>query len=317
MSQTFEKVVDKNVIEGTRYFISLVDLGSYTAVKNYYSVEISTVRNKLELLESYLGVKLTTPSRNKIDITDDGKKYYLSCNKLYTDLQNTILSSKYKGIDKLKYIRLFGTRAFVEYILPKIHQIDDKGEYTFTSDTYLLNQTISYLYQLCNYDVALIAAKDLEKIDQDNWIVCSTIDSVNLPSKIYVNQELINQYDLINNPENVFHLPFILRKDHTAFSLNVRIKGKDISKTIENIKYLVEDDNYKVMLIGNGLGAGVLLDNYSQISKSNIIALDNIISETFHQKVAVIVSKHVSGKTKLIKFLRKQVDSYIKTVLKI
>lgn len=71
------------------------------------------------------------------------------------------------------------------------------------------------------------------------------------------------------------------------------------------------------MLIENGLGAGVLLDNYSQISKSNIIALDNIISETFHQKVAVIVSKHVSGKTKLIKFLRKQVDSYIKTVLKI
>ncbi|APD41869.1 hypothetical protein [Francisella orientalis] len=79
MSQNFGKVIDKNVIEGTRYFISLVELGSYTAVKNYYSVEISTVRNKLELLESYLGVKLTRPSRNKIDITDCGKKYYLSC----------------------------------------------------------------------------------------------------------------------------------------------------------------------------------------------------------------------------------------------
>ncbi|MBY7734537.1 LysR family transcriptional regulator [Francisella philomiragia] len=316
MSQNFGKVVDKNVIEGTRYFISLVELGSYTAVKNYYSVEISTVRNKLELLESYLGVKLTRPSRNKIDITDCGKKYYLSCSKLYTDLQNTILSSKYNGIDKLKYIRLFGTRSFVEYILPNIHQIDDKCEYTFTSDTYLFDQTASYLYQLCNYDIALIAAKDLEKIDQDNWVVCATVDSISLPSKIYVNQELMSRYDLTNNPENVFNLPFILRGDHTAFSLNVKIKGKTTSKAIENIRYIVEDDNYKVMLIEQGLGAGILLDNYSQISKSDIVALDNIISETFHEKVVVIVSKYISNKTKIIKFLRRQVDSYVNTILK-
>ncbi|AJI59316.1 transcriptional regulator, LysR family [Francisella tularensis subsp. holarctica LVS] len=38
MSKIIKEVVDKNVIEGTRYFISLVELGSYTAVKNLYSV---------------------------------------------------------------------------------------------------------------------------------------------------------------------------------------------------------------------------------------------------------------------------------------
>ncbi|MBF9009338.1 LysR family transcriptional regulator, partial [Francisella tularensis] len=98
MSKIIKEVVDKNVIEGTRYFISLVELGSYTAVKNLYSVEINTVRSKLELLEKYLGVKLVQPNSNKIEITRDGKKYYASCHRLYTDLENSILSSKYKGI---------------------------------------------------------------------------------------------------------------------------------------------------------------------------------------------------------------------------
>lgn len=315
MSNCIKETIDKNIIEATRYFVSLVELGSYTAVKKFYSIEINTLRNKLELLESYLGVKLTQPIGNKIEITDCGKKYYASCHKLYADLQNSILSSKYKGMDALKYIRIFGTRAFVEYILPNIHQIDDKGEYTFTSDSYLMYQTTSYLYQLSNYDIALIAAKDLDKIDKDNWIVCASIDSVNLPSKIYVDQKLIGEYDLDNNPENVFKLPFILRRDHTAFSLNITINGQSTNKTIENIKYLVEDDNYKVMLIEKGLGAGVLLDNYTKISSSRIVALDNITSETFHERVVAMVSKHIPNRAKIVKFLREQVDNYVKTVL--
>ena len=32
MSKVIKEVVDKNVIEGTRYFISLVELGSYTVL---------------------------------------------------------------------------------------------------------------------------------------------------------------------------------------------------------------------------------------------------------------------------------------------
>ncbi|MFV9930884.1 MAG: hypothetical protein AB8V03_02610 [Francisella endosymbiont of Hyalomma asiaticum] len=66
MSKVIKEVVDKNVIEETRYFISLVELGYNTSAKNLYSVEINTVRNKLELLEKYLGVKLLQPNSNKI-----------------------------------------------------------------------------------------------------------------------------------------------------------------------------------------------------------------------------------------------------------
>ncbi|QWU99136.1 LysR family transcriptional regulator [Francisella salimarina] len=315
MSRQVKEVVDKNIIEGTRYFISLVELGSYAAVKSYYSVEVNTIRNKLELLESYLGVKLIQSGSNKVEITKYGKKYYASCHKLYIDLENSILSSKYKGVDKLKYIRIFGTRTFVNYISPAIHEVDPKNEYTFTFDSYLLSQANSYIYQLNNYDIAFIAFKDLDKIDQDHWMVCATIDSVNLPSKIYVNQELLDKYDLKSNPLNVFELPFIMRRDQPSFSLNITVDGKSINQQIKNIKYLVEDDGHKVSLIDKGLGAGVLLDNYAKISNSSIISIDSITTETFYDMQAVIVSKHLRNRTKIIEFLRKQMNNYVSTVL--
>ncbi|WP_150464855.1 LysR family transcriptional regulator [Francisella sp. SYW-2] len=315
MSRQVKEVVDKNIIEGTRYFISLVELGSYAAVKSYYSVEVNTIRNKLELLESYLGVKLIQSGSNKVEITKYGKKYYASCHKLYIDLENSILSSKYKGVDKLKYIRIFGTRTFVNYISPAIHEVDPKNEYTFTFDSYLLSQANSYIYQLNNYDIAFIAFKDLDKIDQDHWMVCATIDSVNLPSKIYVNQELLDKYDLKSNPLNVFELPFIMRRDQPSFSLNITVDGKSVNQQIKNIKYLVEDDGHKVSLIDKGLGAGVLLDNYAKISNSSIISIDSITTETFYDMQAVIVSKHLRNRTKIIEFLRKQMNNYVSTVL--
>ncbi|AEI35519.1 MULTISPECIES: LysR family transcriptional regulator domain-containing protein [Francisella] len=315
MSRQVKEVVDKNIIEGTRYFISLVELGSYAAVKSYYSVEVNTIRNKLELLESYLGVKLIQSGSNKVEITKYGKKYYASCHKLYIDLENSILSSKYKGVDKLKYIRIFGTRTFVNYISPAIHEVDPKNEYTFTFDSYLLSQANSYIYQLNNYDIAFIAFKDLDKIDQDHWMVCATIDSVNLPSKIYVNQELLDKYDLKSNPLNVFELPFIMRRDQPSFSLNITVDGKSVNQQIKNIKYLVEDDGHKVSLIDKGLGAGVLLDNYAKISNSSIISIDSITTETFYDMQAVIVSKHLRNRTRIIEFLRKQMNNYVSTVL--
>ncbi|ASG68785.1 hypothetical protein fh0823_18970 [Francisella halioticida] len=193
MKNIAKEVVDRNIIEGTRYFISLVELGSYTAVKNFYSVEINTVRSKLEILEAFLEVKLTQANSNKIDITKDGMKYYLSCHRLYTDLESSILSAKDKGIDKLNYIRVFGTRVFINYLLQNLHEIDKN--YTFTFDSYLLYQSNTYFHHLNNYDIAIVTSKDLDKIDQDRWIICTSVDSANLPSRVYAGEEIIKEYD--------------------------------------------------------------------------------------------------------------------------
>lgn len=236
----------------------MVELGSYTAVKNFYSVEINTVRSKLEILEGFLGVKLTQANSNKIDITKDGMKYYSSCHRLYTDLESSILSAKHRGIDKLSYIRVFGTRVFINYLLQNLHEMDKGEAYTFTFDSYLLYQSNTYFYHLNNYDIAIITSKDLDKIDQDRWIICTNIDSASLPSRIYAGEKLIKKYDLDNNPRNILKVPFVFRRDTmNDQSLNFKFDDDDSNFLIKNLKYVVEDDNQKIKLIQGNLAAGV------------------------------------------------------------
>jgi hypothetical protein len=67
--------ISKDIIEGTRYFIKLVELGSYSAVKNLYAVELNTIKAKLELVEKYLDIKLIQNIQNKISPTANGVKY--------------------------------------------------------------------------------------------------------------------------------------------------------------------------------------------------------------------------------------------------
>ncbi|ABO47569.1 LysR family transcriptional regulator [Francisella tularensis subsp. tularensis] len=39
--------IHKDIIEATRYFLKLVELGSYSSVKKYYNVELNTIKNKI------------------------------------------------------------------------------------------------------------------------------------------------------------------------------------------------------------------------------------------------------------------------------
>ncbi|QIW10875.1 LysR family transcriptional regulator [Francisella sp. LA112445] len=317
MKDVVKEVVDRNIIEGTRYFISLVELGSYTAVKNFYSVEINTVRSKLEILESFLGIKLTQANSNKIDITKDGMKYYSSCHRLYTDLESSILSAKHRGIDKLSYIRVYGTRVFVNYLLQNLHEMDVSKKHTFTFDSYLLYQSNTYFYHLNNYDIAIITSKDLDKIDQDRWIICANIDSASLPSRVYAGEELIKQYDLDNKPKNILKVPFVFRRDSiNDQSLNFKFDD-DTNFLIKNIGYVVEDDSQKIKLIQNNLAAGVLVENYNEISESlSMRSIKGISVKTFHDRQTVIVSKYLKDRAKIVRFLKDQIDKYINMVLK-
>ncbi|MFV9973139.1 MAG: hypothetical protein AB8V06_07290 [Francisella endosymbiont of Hyalomma asiaticum] len=63
---------------------------------------------------------------------------------------------------------------------------------------------IRYFYQLSNYDVTILTSKYLGKIDQDCSIIAANIDGTAIPSKIYVNQAIYIEYNLENEPKNVF-----------------------------------------------------------------------------------------------------------------
>ncbi|MWW93918.1 LysR family transcriptional regulator, partial [Francisella tularensis] len=68
---------------------------------------------------------------------------------------------------------------------------------------YFLYQVNNYFYQLSNYDVAIVTSKDLEKIDQDRWIIAANIDGTKIPSRIYVNRDVYIEYNLENEPNNI------------------------------------------------------------------------------------------------------------------
>ena len=69
----------------------------------------------------------------------------------------------------------------------------------------------------------------MEKIDQGRWIIATNIDGTAIPSKIYVNQDIYIEYNLENEPKNIFNVPFIIRRDSSDYNLTITIDGKQLS----------------------------------------------------------------------------------------
>ncbi|APA83804.1 hypothetical protein [Francisella tularensis] len=155
----------------------------------------------------------------------------------------------------------------------------------------------------------------MEKIDQDRWIIAANIDGTKIPSRIYVNRDVYIEYNLENEPNNIFNVPFIIRRDSSDYDLTINIDGKQLTPPLKHIRYIVEDDIHKAKLIEKGLGAGCLVNKYEHILNLNILPIEGITTETLVQERTVIVSKHLENKAKLVKFFREQAAEYINTVV--
>lgn len=102
----------------------------------------------------------------------------------------------------------------------------------------------------------------MEKIDQDCSIIAANIDGTAIPSKIYVNQAIYIEYNLENEPKNIFNVPFIIRRDSSDYNLTITINGKQLTSSLKHIRYIIEDDIHKTKLIEKGLGVGCLVKKY-------------------------------------------------------
>ncbi|KFJ40176.1 transcriptional regulator, LysR family [Francisella tularensis] len=51
--------IHKDIIEATRYFLKLVELGSYSSVKKYYNVELNTIKIKYKYSKDTLTLNLS------------------------------------------------------------------------------------------------------------------------------------------------------------------------------------------------------------------------------------------------------------------
>jgi DNA-binding transcriptional LysR family regulator len=63
---------------------------TYIAVKKECSVEVNTIKSKIESLEKHLNIRLLKSLNKRVYPTDAGMKYYDSCRDAFKNLENIV-----------------------------------------------------------------------------------------------------------------------------------------------------------------------------------------------------------------------------------
>ena len=58
-----------------------------------------------------------------------------------------------------------------------------------------------------------------------------------------------------------------------------------------------------------------MTDRYAQIFNSSIEPLQSIVTSTYHDKLTLIISKHIKHRETVVNFFRDIADRYVKSVL--
>lgn len=306
-------VISKDTIEATRYFLKLVELGSYSSVKKYYGVELNTIKNKIESLERFLDIKLIRNVQNRISPTTDGMKYYHSCNKTFKDLEDTIQNVKQSGFRERKSIKILGTPLFlkivIDFVLPQIQEINDES-FNFALDSYQIDNLNGSQYQFDSYSVIQIFTKHIEHLDLDDWIVCSSVDAIKLPAYIYGNKELIKE--MHNNPQRIIESPIVFNKYDFSLGVTEFKHGAETYKfNLDNVKYTVDNEIQKANIIKSENVIGFMPKFYHNTvlrDHDNIAKVEGVEIEFPLEPHLVLVYKHSKYKNELINIVRSGID---------
>nr|WP_236939875.1 LysR family transcriptional regulator [Francisella uliginis] len=306
-------VLSKDIIEATRYFLKLVELGSYSSVKKYYGVELNTIKNKIENLERFLDIKLIMNIQNRISPTTDGMKYYHSCNKTFKDLEDTIQNVKQSGFRERKSIKILGAPLFlkivIDLVLPQIQEINEES-FNFALDSYQIDNLNGSQYQFDSYSVIQIFNKHLEFLDLDDWIVCSSVEAIKLPAHIYGNKELIK--DMHNNPQKIMEAPIVFNRYDFSLGVTEFKHGSETYKfNLDNVKYTVDNEIQKANLLKSKNVIGFMpkfyhdavLRDYEHMAK-----IEGVEVEFPLEPHLVLVYKHSKYKDELINIVRAGID---------
>ncbi|ASG67123.1 hypothetical protein fh0823_20700 [Francisella halioticida] len=302
-------VISKDTIEATRYFLKLVELGSYSSVKKYYGVELNTIKNKIESLEKFLDIKLIRNIQNRISPTTDGMKYYHSCNKIFKDLENTIQNVKQSGFRERQSIKILGVPLFlkivIDLVLPQIQKIDDEL-FNFALDSYQIDNLNGSQYQFDSYSIIQIFNKHLEFLDLDDWIVCTSVEAATLPAHIYGSKDFVK--NMHNNPQKILEAPIVLNK--YDFSLGItefKHESETYKFNLNNVKYTIDNEIQKANLLKNENVIGFMPKfYYTTVLKdySNLTKIEGIVVDYPMEPHLILVYKHSKYKKELINIVR-------------
>ncbi|WP_150468032.1 LysR family transcriptional regulator [Francisella sp. SYW-9] len=305
--------IHRDIIEATRYFLKLVELGSYRGVKRYFLVEVNTIKYKIESLEEFLGIRLIKNVQNRITPTEEGGKFYNSCNRTVKDLENILQTVKKRGFKERKSLNILGVplfmKIFMNRILPEIQKANKKS-INFTLNTYQADNLNGHQYQFDSYSVIQIFTKHLEYIDLDDWIVCASIDAIKIPAYLYGNDTTIKS--IHDDPQKIIDAPFVFSSHNlTQRITEFKYKSKTYKFNLDNIKYIVDDEIQKANLIINENVIGFMPISYHDtILKDfkNITKIEHVEIEFPIYPYFILVYKHSDFRDELIRIIRSEIQ---------
>lgn len=105
-------------LKAIRYFISVVDLGSFSAAANQFDVPASSISRRISDLETSLGAQLLKRSTRLVSLTEIGQSYYGQVKDIIEQLEQSdhaVRSYQTKPMGRLKISSMvgFGERILI------------------------------------------------------------------------------------------------------------------------------------------------------------------------------------------------------------
>ncbi|AMC37195.1 LysR family transcriptional regulator [Janthinobacterium sp. B9-8] len=90
-----------DLIQAMRLFVQISDSGSFTRAAELMQLSRPVASTTLQQLENHLGTRLLSRTTRHLELTGDGRSYYLHCQRLLADLDKTAQSFRDSGLQGL------------------------------------------------------------------------------------------------------------------------------------------------------------------------------------------------------------------------
>ena len=164
---------------GIREFVLAVDKGSFTAAAGQLGVTGSAVGKSISRLEARLGVQLLHRTTRRIDLTNEGEAYLLSCRRVMEELDQTesFLATGHRepiGRLRIDLPTMFGRRHIVPALL-ELAGRHGKLDLSFT----LRDQAVDMVSEGVDLAVRIGALADYpdliaRRLGEQHMVVCAS-----------------------------------------------------------------------------------------------------------------------------------------------
>lgn len=123
-------------------FISVVELGSFTAAANVFRMSPPMVTKHINSIEKRLNATLIKRTTRRLQVTEVGKNYYENCKEILKKIEDSeagtaILSGKPKGLLKVSASLWFGSITLTPIVCEYLDQFPDVSVELSLSDRFV------------------------------------------------------------------------------------------------------------------------------------------------------------------------------------